>query len=121
VLDERFKDGKTINSTPLIEQRAFDMFLKQHPNIKAYIHGHIHESRLYTYTGADKDMRLSAFSADSPMKGFFSSADETMLTFGFAVLNPRTMTLTVRECFWNPVPSDPSSVKWGKPVTVSLR
>jgi predicted MPP superfamily phosphohydrolase len=122
VVDEKFKSGKTIASAPIIEQRAFSTFLKQHPNIKAYLHGHIHESKFYTYTGADKDVQINAVSSDSPMKGATSGADESRVTFNFAILDPGTMTLTVRECLWNPEPSNPAAeVKWGKSVIIHLK
>ena len=122
VVDERFKSGKTIASAPIMEQRAFTTFLKQHPNIKTYLHGHIHESKFYTYTGVDKDIQLNAVSSDSPMKGATSGADETRVTFNFAILDPGTMTLTVRECLWNPEPSNSSAtVKWGKSVIINLK
>ncbi|MBB2148074.1 metallophosphoesterase family protein [Pedobacter gandavensis] len=122
VLDEHFKDGKSAAVAGLIEQRAFAAFLKQHPNVKAYLHGHVHESKYYTWTGPDNDVQLSAVSTDSPMKGLVSGPDETKLSFHFCVLDPKTETLTVRECLWNPEPSNPAAaVKWGNTVTIKLK
>lgn len=116
VLDEHFKDGTSPAAAGVIEQRAFAAFLKQHTNIRAYLHGHVHESKFYTWTGPDNDVSLSAASADSPMKGLVSAADETKLTFLFAALDPNTMKLTLREVYWNVSP-----VKWGNTVTMDLK
>jgi DNA repair exonuclease SbcCD nuclease subunit len=122
VLDEVFKDGKTPSAAATIEQRALVTFLKTHPNIKAYLHGHVHESRFYTWTGVDNDVQLSSVSIDSPMKGLVSMNDETKLTYDFAVLDPKTMTMTVRECLWDTEPSNASAaVKWGNMVTINLK
>ncbi|PTS99518.1 hypothetical protein DBR11_12170 [Pedobacter sp. HMWF019] len=122
VLDEHFKDGKSASTAGVIEQRAFAAFLKQHPNIKAYLHGHVHESKYYTWNGPDNDVQLNAVSTDSPMKGLASGPDETKLSFHFCALDPKTMTLTVRECLWNPDAANPAApVKWGNSVTIKLR
>ena len=122
VLDEQFKDGKTATPVAVIEQKALAAFLKQHTNIKAWLHGHTHESKFYTWAGPDNDLNLSTVSADSPMKGLVSSIDETKLTFDFVVLDPKTNTMTVRECYWNPVPATPSTpIKWGNMVTINLK
>ncbi len=122
VLDEHFKDGKLVTATALIEQKAFASFLKQHPNIKAYLHGHVHESKFYTWNGPDNDVALSAVSADSPMKGLVSATDETKLTFQFGVLDPKTMQMTIRECFWNSNPANAAeAIKWGSSVTIKLK
>lgn len=122
VLDEHFKDGKSASSAGLIEQRAFAAFLKQHPNVKAYLHGHVHESKYYTWTGPDNDVQLSAVSTDSPMKGLASGPDETKLSFHFCALDPKTGMLTVRECLWNPEPANPAAaIKWGNSVNIKLK
>jgi hypothetical protein len=122
VLDEHFKSGATTSVADNIEQRAFVAFLKQHTNIKAYLHGHAHESKYYVYNGPDNDVALSTVGADSPMKGVVSMNDETKLTFHFGVLDPKTMTLTMRECLWNTDPSNPlAAIQWGKMVTINLK
>lgn len=122
VLDEHFKDGKTPAAAGLIEQRAFAAFLKQHSNVKVYLHGHVHESKFYNWTGPDNDVQISAVSADSPMKGLVSGTDETKLTFHFGALDPKTMTLTIRECLWNPEAANPAAqIKWGTSVTIKLK
>ncbi|MEC5145608.1 metallophosphoesterase [Chitinophaga sp. 212800010-3] len=122
VLDEVFKSGKTANTADATEQRGFVAFLKKHTNIKAYLHGHVHESKFYTYTGPDNDVSLATVGADSPMKGVVSAADETKLSFHFAVLDAKTQMLTVREVYWNPDAANPSAaVKWGNMVNISLK
>jgi len=122
VLDEFFKDGKTTTVAATIEQRALATFIKNHPNIKAYLHGHVHESRFYTWTGVDNDIQLSTVSIDSPMKGLVSMNDETKLMYDYVVLDPKTMKMTVRECLWNTDPTNPAAaVKWGNSVTINLK
>ena len=121
VLDERFKDGTTPTAVALIEQRLFASFLKAHTNIKAYFHGHVHQSQFYTYTGPDNDLSLPTVGADSPMKGLASLPDETKLTFQFVAVDTKTKTMTVRECYWNSVPSAPSTpIKWGNVFNIQL-
>ncbi|MFY0254133.1 metallophosphoesterase family protein [Chitinophaga sp. 30R24] len=122
VLDEHFKDGTSASLAGTIEQRAFAAFLKQHPNVRLYLHGHTHESKFYTWTGPDNDVSLSAISADSPMKGLVSLPDETKMTFLFAALDPATMKVTFRECLWNTDPTKPATpIKWGNAITVDLK
>ncbi len=122
VLDEQLKDGTSSTGSNAIEQRAFVAFLKNHTNIKAYLHGHVHESKYYTYTGPDNDITLPTVGADSPMKGVVSSTDETKLTFHFGALDTKNKVLTMRECYWNPAPSNPSAaIQWGNSVNISLK
>lgn len=122
VLDERLKDGTSASGSDAIEQRAFVAFLKKHTNIKAYLHGHVHESRYYTYTGPDNDVALPTVGADSPMKGVVSATDETKLTFHFASLDTKSKMLTVRECYWDTNPANPSTpIVWGKKMNISLK
>ncbi|NIG52979.1 metallophosphoesterase [Chitinophaga sp. Cy-1792] len=122
VLDEMFKSGKTASVADVIEQRGFVAFLKKHTNIKAYLHGHAHESKFYTYAGPDNDVALPTVGADSPMKGVVSGADETKLTYHFGVLDPKTKTMTIREVYWNPEPANPAAaIKWGNKITISLK
>lgn len=122
VLDEQLKDGTSSTGSDAIEQRAFVAFLKKHTNIKAYLHGHVHESKYYTYTGPDNDIALPTVGADSPMKGVVSSTDETKLTFHFGALDTKNKVLTMRECYWNPTPSNPlAAIQWGSSVNISLK
>jgi len=122
VLDETLKDGTSSTGSNAIEQRAFVAFLKKHTNIKAYLHGHVHESKYYTYAGPDNDIALPTVGADSPMKGVVSSTDETKLTFHFAALDTKNKILTLRECYWNTTPATPSTpIQWGNSVNISLK
>ncbi|MFD2873376.1 metallophosphoesterase family protein [Mucilaginibacter ximonensis] len=125
VLDEVYKDAKVSSgatAVTTIEQRNMVAFLKQHTNIKAWLHCHVHESRFYTYTGVDNDVQINAVSIDSPMKGLTSAADETKLCYDFATLDPKTMTLTVRECFWDTDPTNANAaIKWGAPYIINLK
>ena len=112
-------DGKPKNDR--LEQLGFVAFLKAHPNIKAYFHGHNNWNEYYTYKGPDGDISLPVFRVDSPMKGKFSSKDETKLSFQFITIDPANLTLTVRECFWNPDPTRPESTPvWGESRTLRL-
>lgn len=104
-----------------IEQLGFVAFLKAHPNIKAYFHGHNNWNQFYTYTGPDNDIALPVFRVDSPMKGKYSSKDETKLSFQLISIDTASKTMTVRECLWNATPAHPeNAVSWGESITISL-
>ncbi len=122
LIPEVFKDGaKTINDPSTIEQRSFVTFLKAHTNIKAYFHGNDNENKFYDYKGPDSDITLKTFQVDSPMKGNISGSDETKLSFQLISIDTKAKTMTVRECLWNSVPTNPSTpIVWGTSVTVSL-
>ncbi|HXB95105.1 MAG TPA: metallophosphoesterase [Puia sp.] len=112
-------DGKPQNDS--IEQKGFVSFLKKHPNVKAYFHGHNNWNEFYTYTGLTGDIHLPAFRVDSPMKGKLSSRDETKLSFQLISIDPTAKTLTVRECLWNPNPANPDADPvWGDSFTLAL-
>ena len=123
LLSEVFKDGaKNINVTATIEQKGFTDFLKVHPNIKAFFHGHNNYNQYYVWQGPDIDISLNCYRADSPMKGSVSASDETKLSFQFVTVDTTTKNMTVRECLWNATPSNPASaVTWGASITVSLK
>lgn len=109
-------DGKTD-----IEQRGFVKFLKAHPNIKAYLHGNSNWNEFYTYTGPDNDVSLPVFRVDSPMKGKYSSKDETRLSFQLISIDPVGKKMTVRECLWNTQPTDPAvKIVFGDSKTIDL-
>ncbi len=129
LLEERSKDtqdttsaidgGKPQNDS--IEQLGFVAFLKAHPNIKAYFHGHNNWNQFYTYTGPNGDISLPTFRVDSPMKGKYSSKDETKLSFQLITIDPASKTLTVRQCLWNTDPSHPDKPPvWGDSRTIQL-
>jgi hypothetical protein len=122
---EHYKEGtnaKGDDATTLIEQRGWVKFLKAHPNIKAYFHGNSNWNQFYTYHGPDNDVSLNMFRADSPMKGKYSSKDETKLSFQFVIIDPVKMEITSRECLWNTMPAKADQpVVWGEMKTVSLK
>ncbi len=123
--EEHYKEGPVASKddgATAIEQRGFVSFLKAHPNIKAYFHGNSNWNEFYVYQGPDKDVALNTFRVDSPMKGKYSSKDETKLSFQFISIDPVTQTLSVRECLWNTDPANPAQqIKFGESVTASLK
>jgi len=122
LLNETFKDGISSKDTAKIEQRDFVSFLKKHPNIKAYFHGHNNNNEFYTWAGPDNNIQLPCFRVDSPMKGKVSSKDETKLSYQLISIDSNKKLLTVRECFWNTDPANKNgTVKWGVPKTISLQ
>ena len=122
---EQYKEGTTADNddaTTDIEQRGWVKFLKAHPNIKAYIHGNSNWNEFYVYHGPDKDVALNTFRVDSPMKGKYSSKDETKLSFQLLSLDPEKQILTARECLWDTDPLNPSArVVFGESKTISLK
>jgi hypothetical protein len=121
---EHYKEGRIAakdDGATNIEQRGWVKFLKAHPNIKAYFHGNSNWNEFYVYKGPDNDVALNTFRVDSPMKGEYSSKDETKLSFQLISLDPAKQELTVRECLWDTEPADPSTkVVFGSSKTVSL-
>jgi hypothetical protein len=112
-------DGKPKDDR--IEQLGFVKFLKAHPNIKAYFHGHNNWNEFYTYKGPEGDVHLPAFRVDSPMKGKTSSKDERRLSFQLISIDPVSRILTARECLWNTDPSQPDAAPvWGESCTIQL-
>lgn len=84
-----------------LEQRGFDDFLSEHPNIRAYFHGHENFCQMYDYKGVEGNLLLSVFRADSPMKGEASRLDEHELSLQVISYDMRLRQLTVRELLWN--------------------
>ncbi|WP_461450023.1 metallophosphoesterase family protein [Mucilaginibacter sp.] len=125
LVEEHYKEGNTAGKdedATAIEQRGFVKFLKAHHNIVAYFHGNSNWNQFYTYHGPDNDVALNVFRVDSPMKGKYSSKDETLVSFQLISLDPAKQVLTVRECLWNTQPLNPDNkVVFGKSATVSLK
>jgi calcineurin-like phosphoesterase family protein len=122
LLNETFKDGTSSKDTAKIEQNDFVSFLKKHPNIKAYFHGHNNNNEFYTWTGPDNNIQLPCFRVDSPMKGKVSSKDETKLSYQLISIDSGKKLLTVRECFWNTDPTNKNGIlKFDSPKTISLQ
>lgn len=120
LLPEVFQDGRSVKDSTIIEQRTLAAFLHRHPQIKAYFHGHNNFTEFYEWHGPDKNIALPCFRVDSPMKGRQSAKDETLVSFEMITIDPRKKTMTVREFCWNPVPQDPTIVKWGQAKTIGL-
>jgi hypothetical protein len=122
LLSDTFKDGSNNNSKSLIEQSEFEAFIKKHPSIKAYFHGHSNYAQFYNWEGPNKSIQLPCFRSDSPMKGKFSADDETKLSFQLISINTHSKQLTVRECLWNTEPSLTNApIVWGQTKTISLQ
>ncbi|HEY5406310.1 MAG TPA: metallophosphoesterase [Ginsengibacter sp.] len=124
LVDEVYKDGTTAagdGGKTYIEQRDWVSFLKRHPNIKAYFHGNENFNEYYVYKGPDSTVALNTFRVDSPMKGDYSSTDQTKLSFQVITIDTKSLTMTVRECLWNTDPSNPEkNIQWGASKTVML-
>lgn len=121
LLADVFADGSTIERPSLIEQRALEAFLRDHPNVVAYFHGNSNWNEFYDWQGPDRSIRLHVFRVDSPIKGAVSAWDETKLSFQVATIDPARQTLTVRECLWNVDPAHPAApIAWGEAATVPL-
>jgi hypothetical protein len=122
LLSDPLLDGSTPESTDLIEQEAWEEFVRRHSNVKAYFHGNSNWNEFYEWQGPHRAIALHAFRADSPMKGKLSAADETRLSFQLATIDTATLKMTVRECLWNADPGNPATpVRWGATSTVELR
>jgi hypothetical protein len=119
LLVDTFADAMTVNDAsgapvrPVLEQRDFVRFLKEYRNIVAYFHGNDNANEFYTWSGPDKDISLSVFRVDSPMKGNVSAKDESKLSFHVVSIESSAKRMTVREYLWN-------TKTWGEAKTVSL-
>jgi hypothetical protein len=120
LVPERYKDGKDVKGETVIEQNGFINFLKKHPNIKAYFHGHENWTEYYQYKGPENNVNLTCIRTDSPMKGRLSAKDETQLAFELVSINANTGALSVREILWN-ANKNATHFTWGKNITISLK
>lgn len=124
LVTEQYKDGLKADADgglTAIEQRGWVSFLKKHPNIKAYFHGNSNFNEFYVYSGPDNNIALNSFRVDSPMKGKYSSKDETKLSFQLITIDTRSEAMTVRECLWNTDPGHPEiPLLWGDSKTIYL-
>jgi hypothetical protein len=123
ILSEPFKSQGILNPQGTEgEEKGLVAFLKAHPNIKAFFHGHNNWTEYYNYKGPDKDLSIPTFRVDSPMKGRNSAEEEKKLSFEFVVIDTQTGQMTVRECFWNKKKNDSKkSLEWGDGISVSLK
>ena len=118
LLEEKHKDADKKSDS--LEQGGLLAFLKKHPNIKAWFHGHSNYTEMYNYTGRHHEISLPVFRADSPMKGRESRNDETKLSFQLITIDAVQKKLTVKECLWN-TKKKKAPLVWGKQRTISLR
>lgn len=118
LLADQFADDD-IGAPGLPEQRALEAFLRRHPNITAYFHGNSNWNQFYDYVGPDRSVVVHAVRVDSPMKGRFSNADETRLSYQIATIDSVTRLMTVREVLWNTARAAGTPV-WGSSTTVAL-
>jgi hypothetical protein len=113
--------GGTVEAAPVAEGMAWEAFLRKHPNITAYFHGHSNWNQFYDWTGPNHTVALHTFRADSPMKGHFSGTDETKLSYQIATIDTVSRTMTVREVLWNANPQHPGAPPtWGASTTIAL-
>jgi hypothetical protein len=121
LVPERYKDGKDVKGETTIEQVAFTNFVKKHPNIKVYFHGHENFTQYYTYQGPNKDINLQCIRTDSPMKGRASAKDESKLAFELVSINTNTGMLTVREVLWNANVNSNKTFQWGISNSMNIK
>ena len=86
---------------PLREYRLLARFVKEHPALRVWFHGHTNYDEHYLWRGPDGDLALPVFRVDSPMKGEISEADETQLSFQVVCVDPQRREICVRTCLWN--------------------
>lgn len=97
------------------ECRQLKSFIKDHPSIKAYFHGHTNYNEFYWWRDGVSPL-LPVFRVDSPMKGEQSADDEHLLSFIFVTIDTDKMKLTAREYLWNN-----DGKHWGTSTTISLK
>jgi len=117
LLEEVLKDS--LPGSTLLEQKGLRTFLKRHPNIKAWFHGHNNFCEMYDYTGPANDLKLPVFRSDSPLKGRDSRADETRLSFQLISIDSQHHSLTVKECRWN-TQKAAAALEWGIQRSIQL-
>ncbi|MEI6753410.1 MAG: metallophosphoesterase [Paludibacter sp.] len=125
MVEEKCKDGLLTTAPSTLEQRGFALWVKAHPNVKAYFHGNTNYNQFYVYTGPDKNIALRTFRVDSPLKGestnpAYSGADEKKLSYQVISLDSVSRNMTVRECLWNPTATNGAPVQWGASITLAL-
>ena len=114
LLDDTFTDVAS-------QQKGWEDFVRDHPNITAYFHGHSNWNQFYDWTGPNHTVVLHSFRVDSPMKGKFSNPDESKLSFQIATVDKASRTMTVREVLWNADAQHPEKGSaWGASTTVAL-
>ncbi len=82
-------------------EKDWDIFLRAHPNIKGYFHGHSNYQEFYLYKGVNGDLALPCFRVDSPLKGKLSVKEESLLSYQLITIFPEKKMIEVRPYFWN--------------------
>lgn len=98
--------------------KTLENFIASRPEIRAWFHGDKNYNEFYIWKGVDGSISLPVFRVDSPMKGEYSSEDETLLSFIAVSVAPHGRRLTARECLWNT--GSAPGITWGKMCTISL-
>ena len=121
VLPEVFHDGPVADSDPDREIDSLAAFLRRHPNLFAWFHGHANFDQAYRWRG------VPVFRVDSPLKGGFSGldardgrGDESLLSFQVVTVDSAKGRLTVRECLWNSARAA-GPLRWGRSTTLEVR
>ncbi len=109
---------RTTDRKPKGNWRVLEDFIRDNDEIKAYFHGDMNYNEFYTWHGPDGTVSLPVFRVDSPMKGFESSSDETLLSFIVVTVDTGSGMLTARECLWNT--GCRPGIVWGESKTISL-
>lgn len=122
VVPEMLIGGEKVSDKSTANERRFAQFAKAYPQIQGYFHGGGTVSDLKLWMGPDYDFVLPAFSADSPVKGETSGKDESQASFLVATVDLDAHKLTVRECRWNPEPTNrKAALAWGNHQTFEFR
>ncbi len=107
----------TTSENPIAEQMALSRFIRSQPRIKGFFHGDDNHSEFYTYVDPEGNDVVPTFRVDSPMKGNYSKADESLLSFMLISIDTESMMLTARESLWN----RGDKIVWGEYKTISLQ
>ena len=103
-------------SVPTKERKELADFLSKNRRIKAYFHGNENYNEFYRWPDGAQGEATPVFRVDSPMKGVYSSADESQLSFIFVCIDTDSRRLTARECLWNAG----AGLTWGQSVNIAL-
>ena len=109
---------RKIDQEPLDNWRRLEAFLRNNGNIKAWFHGDWNFNEFYDWSGVEGTVSLPVFRVDSPMKGDYSSEDETLLSYIAVTVDAQAGILTARECLWNE--SRAPGITWGEERTIQF-
>ncbi len=101
---------------PVKERAQLADFLAKNRQIKAYFHGNENYNEFYRWPEGGQKESTPIFRVDSPMKGVYSSADESLLSFIFVCIDTDAHKLTARECLWNAG----KGLSWGEHATIAF-